>query len=102
MNCLTRLFKRMTLTQEIGLRDVLIPLECVIHLNSELKISQSSQTTSLVPSEKTNLTSIGCLIGNGSYAAAYPLHEELKGHEKAKQSYIGHGSFFVSALHLVE
>ena len=28
--------------------------------------------------------------------------QELKGHEKAKQSYIGHGSFFVSALHLVE
>ncbi|CAH3144186.1 unnamed protein product [Pocillopora meandrina] len=62
MNCLTRLFKRMTLTQEIGLRDVLIPLECVIHLNSELKISQSSQTTSLVPSEKTNLTSTFSLL----------------------------------------
>ena len=28
--------------------------------------------------------------------------QELKGHEKAKQSYIGHGSFFVSALHMVE
>ena len=28
--------------------------------------------------------------------------QELKGHEKAKQSYIGHGSFSVSALHLVE
>ena len=28
--------------------------------------------------------------------------QELKGHEKAKQSYIGHGSFFLSALHMVE
>ena len=54
INTIFSVDRRMTLTQEIGLRDVLIPLERVIHLNSELKISQSSQTTSLVPSEKTN------------------------------------------------
>ena len=54
--------RRMTWTQEIGLRDVLIPLECVIHLNSELKIFQSSQTTSLVPLEKTNLTGTFSLL----------------------------------------
>ena len=48
INTIFSVDRRMTLTQEIELRDVLIPLECVIHLNSELKISQSSQTTSLV------------------------------------------------------
>ena len=49
--------RKMTWTQGIGQKDVLTPLEFAIHLNSELKISQNSQTTLPVPLEEINWTS---------------------------------------------